>query len=462
MSITLFITVLLLTISSLKCEDEENDQYGNARHRDVKVFVDVYNHPKTSFSCVDKKAGEYYADIETNCAVYYICLANQYNKLSPISFACPNGTIFNQANKVCTPHEQVSCDLATRFYDAHRGLSIKFQLLHPFFKFTQIGYIDSKDQDPNLFSPVLDNAKPWTVNANTNSNSRPRNQPAPQENRRPIEEPRRPPQESRRPSEESRRPNEESRRTSSQESRRPIVEEPPRRPPQEHRRPPTEETRKPTEEIRRPNLDFRRPPFNKPPPVDIPSPPLPPSLPPYQPPPRFVPPNLLPQRFSQPLSLPVTPQSAPLPVPNPAPASRPLFNRSNDDVVIRRKGTLPTIPSDYVTTALPEVTIKETDFTCTDKVAGLAYADIANDCKMLHICLPIGKGKFDDHRVFCKSGYGYNQKAGVCDLLTNFECNRSLDYYVYDKFANHDLYRKNLMKQFRKKSTPKPITSRFN
>ena len=61
--------------------------------------VDIYSHPKTTFSCDDKQAGEYYADPEAKCAIYYICLGNVNGGLSAMSFACPNGTLFQQVSQ---------------------------------------------------------------------------------------------------------------------------------------------------------------------------------------------------------------------------------------------------------------------------------------------------------------------------------------------------------------------------
>lgn len=122
----------VFTLVKSQSEDESNSNNNqdarssnrripDGRGSDVPIFTNVHTHPKTGFSCSDKKAGQYYADPSTNCAVYYICLADQYGRLSPTSFACPNGTIFNQATKVCSPHEQVFCTLATRYYDSYRG-----------------------------------------------------------------------------------------------------------------------------------------------------------------------------------------------------------------------------------------------------------------------------------------------------------------------------------------------------
>ena len=93
----------------------------DGRGSEVPVYVDVHSHPKTGFSCEGKQAGNYYADPATNCAVYYICLVNEYNRLSATSFACPNGTLFNQATRVCSPHDQVYCALSTRYYDSVQG-----------------------------------------------------------------------------------------------------------------------------------------------------------------------------------------------------------------------------------------------------------------------------------------------------------------------------------------------------
>ncbi|XP_055928364.1 uncharacterized protein LOC129959520 [Argiope bruennichi] len=79
--------------------------------------INVHEIPKTSFSCVNKKIGEYYADAESYCQVYHVCVPGMNNKPSLISFVCPNGTIFNQATKVCTPFDRVDCRL-TKFHEA--------------------------------------------------------------------------------------------------------------------------------------------------------------------------------------------------------------------------------------------------------------------------------------------------------------------------------------------------------
>jgi hypothetical protein len=75
-----------------------------------KFHVDIYSHPKTTFSCEGRQAGEYYADPEAKCAIYFICLENVNGGLSAMSFACPNSTIFNQVSEFRELH-CVTCDL---------------------------------------------------------------------------------------------------------------------------------------------------------------------------------------------------------------------------------------------------------------------------------------------------------------------------------------------------------------
>lgn len=94
--------------------------------RNVEVFVNIYNHPKTGFSCQDKNPGEYYADPATKCAVYYVCIPNPVGTLSPQSFACPNGTIFSQATRVCRPHEEGLYALGCHYEDGSLICSSEF------------------------------------------------------------------------------------------------------------------------------------------------------------------------------------------------------------------------------------------------------------------------------------------------------------------------------------------------
>ena len=58
---------------------------------------------ETSFTCDGLTFGGYYADPEQECQVYHVCLRDPVDleALYPVSFVCPNGTVFNQEIFVC-------------------------------------------------------------------------------------------------------------------------------------------------------------------------------------------------------------------------------------------------------------------------------------------------------------------------------------------------------------------------
>ncbi|XP_060656011.1 uncharacterized protein LOC132791193 [Drosophila nasuta] len=64
-----------------------------------------------SFNCQGRQPG-YYADTETRCQVWHWCLhsGHQY------SFLCPNGTVFNQAVRVCDWWSNVNCASSEQLY----------------------------------------------------------------------------------------------------------------------------------------------------------------------------------------------------------------------------------------------------------------------------------------------------------------------------------------------------------
>ncbi|KAG1671600.1 hypothetical protein GQR58_016364 [Nymphon striatum] len=70
----------------------------------------------TSFVCTDKIAGGLYADIETECRMYHICVPMTKGKLVDYKYICPNNTVFNQQQRKCDSPENVQCDLAHHFY----------------------------------------------------------------------------------------------------------------------------------------------------------------------------------------------------------------------------------------------------------------------------------------------------------------------------------------------------------
>ena len=96
--------------------------------------------------------------------------------------------------------------------------------------------------------------------------------------------------------------------------------------------------------------------------------------------------------------------------------------------------------------------VKEINFTCTDKLAGVAYADTANDCSLYHVCLPEAKGKLKDFQMFCNQGLAFDQLKAACMPIGSFDCSKSEKFYAYDKYAKPEKYRRTFVKAKRPKT----------
>ncbi|XP_076063484.1 U-scoloptoxin(01)-Cw1a-like [Oratosquilla oratoria] len=76
--------------------------------------------PDTSFSCGAQEFGGYYADPETQCQVFHICL----NGRSLGSFLCPNGTLFHQQYFVCDWWYNVDCEVSAQSYRLNSQIGV--------------------------------------------------------------------------------------------------------------------------------------------------------------------------------------------------------------------------------------------------------------------------------------------------------------------------------------------------
>merc|ERR1711990_1239511 len=76
--------------------------------------------PSTSFSCVGKAEGGYYADVETGCQVVHTCGGGSkvVNKFSFIKYSalCSNGTIYSQEMGTCHWWYLVDCESSEKYY----------------------------------------------------------------------------------------------------------------------------------------------------------------------------------------------------------------------------------------------------------------------------------------------------------------------------------------------------------
>ncbi|KAG5678667.1 hypothetical protein PVAND_008320 [Polypedilum vanderplanki] len=105
-----FVYILLVTVGLYMLSAFVSGQiFGYTAGIDYPNYSEV---PKGgSFSCQNRLPG-YYADMETRCQVWHWCVhsGHQY------SFLCPNGTVFNQAVRVCDWFFNVNCEQAEEQY----------------------------------------------------------------------------------------------------------------------------------------------------------------------------------------------------------------------------------------------------------------------------------------------------------------------------------------------------------
>ncbi|KAM8711018.1 hypothetical protein ACLKA7_017619 [Drosophila subpalustris] len=106
-SIFIVVAVVLGLLLATNCVNGQIDGY--VAGEDYPAYDAV---PRDlAFNCQGRQPG-YYADTETRCQVWHWCLhsGHQY------SFLCPNGTVFNQAVRVCDWWSNVNCDSSEQLY----------------------------------------------------------------------------------------------------------------------------------------------------------------------------------------------------------------------------------------------------------------------------------------------------------------------------------------------------------
>ncbi|CAN8005792.1 unnamed protein product [Ixodes pacificus] len=459
MAVTLTGTTGLLVVASLLVTVLGNQVVEERASRIRRQTINVHQIPKTSFSCLDKSAGEYYADPETGCQVYHICVPGHYGKLSKMSFACPNGTIFSQSSRVCTPSDRVYCALAERFYENVMGTID-----------TDKDYYDSFRADAPVF------------NAITPAHERPEKRRRPV---RPVETDydeydttTAPPAPSPTPRRRTQQTSNSRRFQSSSRGTRP----------QAPSRIAATTTTSTTTTTQRPPAPAFRPPAFRSPIARGPQAFTPPAAQPTTPPVVLQPVNAFSAAPPQPAVLPAvlpaavpanpvsgggTPPVGPPSLPlnalaatgaQPAPAATPNAPgtfRLPQRPQLRRPGvptttTVAPVTSEYeyydyeeeqpkstrtrraipVKVVLPpgrQDGLPQTSFTCQDKLAGGVYADQETDCQLFHICVPIGKGKLLDYGLLCEEGTAFNQETGTCDERDTFSCLRNVHFAKTDK-----------------------------
>ncbi|KAK5645099.1 hypothetical protein RI129_006399 [Pyrocoelia pectoralis] len=97
------------------CAEWSSAQFLN--HRPYPTYS-LENMPDTGFSCRDKILGGYYADPETECQMFHVCVKVSGVGVQDFRFLCSNGTAFDQDHQICADWQDVDCDATTLYYSS--------------------------------------------------------------------------------------------------------------------------------------------------------------------------------------------------------------------------------------------------------------------------------------------------------------------------------------------------------
>lgn len=73
-------------------------------------------HIITPFNCEDKVPGIAYADTQTNCKMFHVCIPFGKGKLKDYQLYCEPDKALNQETGVCEPQDNVDCKRTLKFY----------------------------------------------------------------------------------------------------------------------------------------------------------------------------------------------------------------------------------------------------------------------------------------------------------------------------------------------------------
>ncbi|KAF0291177.1 hypothetical protein FJT64_010672 [Amphibalanus amphitrite] len=80
--------------------------------------------PETNFSCEGKVSGGHYADPETNCKMFHICVIGADDTITDYKFLCGNNTAFEQKSRTCQEIDKIDCASSSVNYYVNNHLII--------------------------------------------------------------------------------------------------------------------------------------------------------------------------------------------------------------------------------------------------------------------------------------------------------------------------------------------------
>ncbi|GIY30819.1 chitin-binding type-2 domain-containing protein [Caerostris darwini] len=89
-----------------------------------ELFASV---PPLNFTCENKIAGGYYADIDTGCHIFHLCAPSNLQSLTDHPFCCHPELVFDQRFLVCDRPENVDCPVSYRYYSDQFDGPVKVQ-----------------------------------------------------------------------------------------------------------------------------------------------------------------------------------------------------------------------------------------------------------------------------------------------------------------------------------------------
>ncbi|GBL88914.1 hypothetical protein AVEN_159008-1 [Araneus ventricosus] len=126
MGIWLLVTGMLLICGSYSASDDSYERaklYMEACAKQ-ELFASV---PPLNFTCENKIAGGYYADIDTGCHIFHLCAPSNLQTLTDHPFCCHPELVFDQRFLVCDRPENVDCPVSYRYYSDQFDGPVKVQ-----------------------------------------------------------------------------------------------------------------------------------------------------------------------------------------------------------------------------------------------------------------------------------------------------------------------------------------------
>lgn len=141
LSCSLGVLLLSVVLASMNRQKRQSDDYeyesDGPTQDPISAQLGLVADSKTirenivdEFTCEGRSYG-YYADVANDCQLFHICYPVAYpdgqEEMFKWSFICPNQTIFDQANLVCSfPLDAIPCEEAPNFYDGPDSINSRF------------------------------------------------------------------------------------------------------------------------------------------------------------------------------------------------------------------------------------------------------------------------------------------------------------------------------------------------